>query len=292
MIQIGNYNTLRIVRFTDHGAYLDGGPIGEILMPKKYVTRDMRPGDEVNVFVYLDQSERLVGTFETPLARVGDFAFLRVAWVNEFGAFLHWGLMKDLFVPFREQKMPMREGRSYLVHIHIDEETQRIVASAKVDKYLQPATPGQYHRGQEVEVIIQHKTPLGFKVVADNRCPGMIYDNQVFEAEPHAGDVLTATVVNVRPDGKLDLSIQRIGKGRFRDFAEQLLEELQKAGGELPFTDNSSPEEIKERFGVSKKTFKRAVGTLYKECKIILKEHAILLNIAGGVKTNIMEVNY
>lgn len=292
MIQIGNYNTLRIVRFTDHGAYLDGGPIGEILMPKKYVTRDMRPGDEVNVFVYLDQSERLVGTFETPLARVGDFAFLRVAWVNEFGAFLHWGLMKDLFVPFREQKMPMREGRSYLVHIHIDEETQRIVASAKVDKYLQPATPGQYHRGQEVEVIIQHKTPLGFKVVADNRCPGMIYDNQVFEAEPHAGDVLTATVVNVRPDGKLDLSIQRIGKGRFRDFAEQLLEELQKAGGELPFTDNSSPEEIKERFGVSKKTFKRAVGTLYKECKIILKEHAILLNIAGEVKTNIMEVNY
>lgn len=292
MIQIGNYNTLRIVRFTDHGAYLDGGPIGEILMPKKYVTRDMRPGDEVNVFVYLDQSERLVGTFETPLARVGDFAFLRVAWVNEFGAFLHWGLMKDLFVPFREQKMPMREGRSYLVHIHIDEETQRIVASAKVDKYLQPATPGQYHRGQEVEVIIQHKTPLGFKVVADNRCPGMIYDNQVFEAEPHAGDVLTATVVNVRPDGKLDLSIQRIGKGRFRDFAEQLLEELQKAGGELPFTDNSSPEEIKERFGVSKKTFKRAVGTLYKECKIILKEHAILLNIAGGGKTNIMEVNY
>ena len=282
MIQIGNYNTLRIVRFTDHGAYLDGGPIGEILMPKKYVTRDMRPGDEVNVFVYLDQSERLVGTFETPLARVGDFAFLRVAWVNEFGAFLHWGLMKDLFVPFREQKMPMREGRSYLVHIHIDEETQRIVASAKVDKYLQPATPGQYHRGQEVEVIIQHKTPLGFKVVADNRCPGMIYDNQVFEAEPHAGDVLTATVVNVRPDGKLDLSIQRIGKGRFRDFAEQLLEELQKAGGELPFTDNSSPEEIKERFGVSKKTFKRAVGTLYKECKIILKEHTILLNIAGG----------
>lgn len=292
MIQIGNYNTLRIVRFTDHGAYLDGGPIGEILMPKKYVTRDMRPGDEVNVFVYLDQSERLVGTFETPLARVGDFAFLRVAWVNEFGAFLHWGLMKDLFVPFREQKMPMREGRSYLVHIHIDEETQRIVASAKVDKYLQPATPGQYHRGQEVEVIIQHKTPLGFKVVADNRCPGMIYDNQVFEAEPHAGDVLTATVVNVRPDGKLDLSIQRIGKGRFRDFAEQLLEELQKAGGELPFTDNSSPEEIKERFGVSKKTFKRAVGTLYKECKIILKEHAILLNIAGGGKINIMEVNY
>ena len=217
MIKLGNYNTLRITRFTDHGAYLDGGELGEILMPKAYVKRDMRPGTEVNVFVYLDQSERLVGTLETPLARVGDFAFLEVAWVNEYGAFLNWGLMKDLFVPFREQKMPMQQGRRYLVHIHIDDETQRIVASAKVERYLQPAHHNDYHRGQEVEVIVQQKTPLGFKVIADNRCAGLIYDNQIFEAEPHAGDVLSATVVNVRPDGKLDLSLQRIGKGRFRD---------------------------------------------------------------------------
>ena len=129
MIKLGQYNTLRITRFTDHGAYLDGGTVGEILMPKTYVERSMRPGDEVEVFVYLDQSERLVGTLETPLARVGDFAFLKVAWVNEYGAFLDWGLMKDLFVPFREQKMPMQQGRSYLVHVHIDPETQRIVAS-------------------------------------------------------------------------------------------------------------------------------------------------------------------
>lgn len=277
MIKLGNYNTLRITRFTDHGAYLDGGELGEILMPKAYVRSEMRPGTEVNVFVYLDQSERLVGTLETPLARVGDFAFLKVAWVNEYGAFLDWGLMKDLFVPFREQKLPMQQGRSYLVHIHIDSETQRIVASAKVERYLQPAMRSDYHRGQEVEIVVQQKTPLGFKVIADNCCAGLIYDDQIFEQEPHAGDVLTATVVNVRPDGKLDLSLQRIGKGRFRDFADQLRHQLQEAGGTLPFTDHSTPEEIQQNFGVSKKTFKRAVGTLYKNREIVITNQAISL---------------
>ena len=274
MIQLGNYNTLRITRFTDHGAYLDGGQLGEILMPKAYVKREMRPGTEVNVFVYLDQSERLVGTLETPLARVGDFAFLRVAWVNEYGAFLDWGLMKDLFVPFREQKMPMQQGRSYLVHIHIDEQTQRIVASAKVERYLERATPSHYHRGQELEAIVQQKTPLGFKVIADNRCAGQLYDDQIFLAEPpHAGDVLTVTVVNVRPDGKLDLSLDRIGKGRFRDFADELLDELRQAPGHtLPFSDASSPDAIRERFGVSKKTFKRALGTLYKQGLVAISD--------------------
>lgn len=277
MISLGNYNTLRITRFTQHGAYLDGGNVGEILMPQKYVSRQMRIGDQVDVFVYLDQGERLVGTLETPLARVGDFAFLRVAWVNEFGAFLDWGLMKDLFVPFREQKMPMQQGRSYLVHIHIDPETQRIVASAKVERYLQRATTGRYHRGQEVEIVIQQKTPLGFKCIADNRCPGQLYDNQIFDVQPQAGDVFTATIVNVRPDGKLDLSLQRIGKGRFRDFAEQLREALQQAGGSLPVSDHSSPEELQQRFGVSKKTFKRAVGTLYKNGELLISPNKITL---------------
>ena len=277
MISLGNYNTLRITRFTQHGAYLDGGNVGEILMPQKYLNPRMRIGDKVEVFVYLDQGERLVGTLETPLARVGDFAFLRVAWVNEFGAFLDWGLMKDLFVPFREQKMPMQQGRSYLVHIHIDPETQRIVASAKVERYLQRATTGRYHRGQEVEIVIQQKTPLGFKCIADNRCPGQLYDNQIFDVQPQAGDVFTATIVNVRPDGKLDLSLQRIGKGRFRDFAEQLREALQQAGGSLPVSDHSSPEELQQRFGVSKKTFKRAVGTLYKNGELLISPDKITL---------------
>ena len=277
MIALGNYNTLRVTRFSDHGAYLDGGPLGEILMPKKYVPRSLRPGDEIEVFVYLDQSERLVGTLEKPLARVGDFAYLRVAWTNEFGAFLDWGLTKDLFVPFREQKMRMVQDRSYLVYIHVDPETQRLVGTAKVERYLKRATPDRYHRGQEVEIVISRKTPLGFKCVVDNRCGGHLYDNQIFDTVPHTGDVLTATVVNIRPDGRLDLSLQRIGKGRFRDFAGQLLEELHSAGGTLPFSDHSTPEEIQQRFGVSKKTFKRALGTLYKSGHISIEEDCIFL---------------
>ena len=277
MIALGNYNTLRVTRFSDHGAYLDGGPLGEILMPKKYVPRSLRPGDEIEVFVYLDQSERLVGTLETPLACVGDFAYLRVAWTNEFGAFLDWGLTKDLFVPFREQKMRMVQDRSYLVYIHVDPETQRLVGTAKVERYLKRATPDRYHRGQEVEIIVQQKTPLGFRCIVDNRCGGHLYDNQIFDTVPHTGDVLTATVVNIRPDGRLDLSLQRIGKGRFRDFAGQLLEELHSAGGTLPFSDHSTPEEIQQRFGVSKKTFKRALGTLYKSGHISIEEDCIFL---------------
>ena len=277
MIALGNYNTLRVTRFSDHGAYLDGGPLGEILMPKKYVPRSLRPGDEIEVFVYLDQSERLVGTLETPLARVGDFAYLRVAWTNEFGAFLDWGLTKDLFVPFREQKMRMVQDRSYLVYVHVDPETQRLVGTAKVERYLKRATPDRYHRGQEVEIIVQQKTPLGFRCIVDNRCGGHLYDNQIFDTVPHTGDVLTATVVNIRPDGRLDLSLQRIGKGRFRDFAGQLLEELHSAGGTLPFSDHSTPEEIQQRFGVSKKTFKRALGTLYKSGHISIEEDCIFL---------------
>lgn len=276
MIKLGDWNELTVVRFTDHGAYLDGGDVGEILMPHRYVRSEMRPGDVVTVFVYLDQSDRLVATTETPLARVGDFAYLRVAWVNQYGAFLDWGLMKDLFVPFREQKVTMEKDRSYLVHVHIDDETRRIVASAKVERYLRPANPKAYHRGREVELLAWHKTPLGFKVIVDNAYSGMVYDGQTY-TELHSGERHTGQVVTARPDGKLDVSIQRIGKGRFRDFAEQLMEGLVAAGGELPFSDNSSAEEIAARFGVSKKTFKKAVGTLYRERKIALSEEKISL---------------
>lgn len=275
MILLGDYNTLRLVRFSDHGAYLDGGEVGEILLPNAYVTRQMRPGDEITVFLYLDQSERLTATTETPLARVGQFAFLRVAWVNEYGAFLDWGLQKDIFVPFREQKKTMEIDQSYIVFIYIDEETNRIVASAKVEKFMLPATTGRYHRGQQVELLVQQKTDLGFKVIVDNACSGMIYDNQILR-EPHTGDRLTGSVVTVRPDGKLDVALGTIGKTRFREFADDLLDALRREGS-LPFTDHSSAEAIAERFGVSKKTFKRAVGDLYKRRLIIIEANGIRL---------------
>ena len=278
MIKLGDWNELKIKRFTEHGAQLDGGSVGKILMPARYVQRNMRLGQMVTVFVYLDQSDRLVATTETPLARVGDFAFLEVAWVNEHGAFLNWGLMKDLFVPFSEQKMRMEQGRSYLVHIHIDEETHRIVASAKVERYLQEPARKEYYRGRDVEVLLWHKTPLGFKVIVDNAYPGLIYDNQIY-TELHSGERHIGQVITLREDGRMDVALGRIGKGRFRAFAEQLRDELAAApDGRLPFNDHSSAEEIAERFGVSKKTFKRAVGALYRNREIMIEESGIALN--------------
>ena len=281
MLNLGNWNELTIVRFTDHGAYLDGGELGEILMPKAYVRREMKPGTVVRVFVYLDQSERLVGTTETPLATVGQFACLRVAWVNQYGAFLHWGVMKDLFVPFSEQRAKMEQGRAYVVYVHIDEATRRIVGSAKTDRWLTPAPRHDYFRGKEVDLLVSGRSPLGLKVIVDNAHAGLIYADQIFGPEPHLGDRLKGTVVTVRPDGKLDISLGSIGKSRFRDFADVLLEALQAAGGSLPYSDNSSPEEIADRFGVSKKTFKRALGTLYRAGRVSLQEHETKL-VKGG----------
>ncbi|MBQ9569328.1 MAG: GntR family transcriptional regulator [Alloprevotella sp.] len=276
MIQLGNFNELEIVRFTDHGAYLDGGEVGEILMPKSYVRREMRPGHRVRVFVYLDQQERLVGTTETPLACVGDYAYLEVAWVNEHGAFLHWGLMKDLFVPFSEQKRRMEVGSSYIVYIYIDPETRRIVATAKVERFLRTAPRADYYRGRKVGLLVQQKTPLGFKVIVDNRYMGMLYDDQTYGSY-HTGDRLEATVVTLRPDGRLDVAEGNIGKGRFRTFAEELEEELRRVGGFLPYGDLSTPEEIADRFHTSKKTFKRALGQLYRERKVELMPQGVRL---------------
>lgn len=278
MLNLGKWNELRIVRFTDHGAYLDGGDDGEVLMPKAYVKDEMHPDDIVRVFVYLDQSERPVATTERPKACVGEFACLQVAWVNDYGAFLDWGLMKDLFVPFRGQRTLMKVGEWHIVYIYVDEETNRIVGTTKVDKHLHPATPEMYHRGSEVEFMVEKQTPLGYKVIVDNAHPGLLYSNQLFGQRPRRGDRLSGTVTAVRPDGKLDVTVGKIGKGRFRDFATELLDALEDAGGFLPVTDHTSPEEIDERFGVSKKTFKRAVGTLYAHRKILIEENGIRLS--------------
>lgn len=275
MIELGDWNELDIVRFSEPGAYLDGGEVGEILMPNAYLTPDLKEGSTVRVFVYLDQQERLVATTETPRAKVGDFAYLECSWTNQYGAFLDWGLMKDLFVPFKEQKLKMEKGRSYFIYIYIDKATRRIVASAKVDKWIQLA--GQdYARGRQVSIIVQQRTPLGFKVIVDNAYSGLVDESQLFDPL-HVGDKLSGYVACLRPDGKLDISLQRTGVERFQDFAATLYEELRKNGGTLPYSDQSPAEEIARRFKVSKKTFKRAIGTLYREHKIVLHEGEISL---------------
>lgn len=262
MIKLGDYNILKVVRRVDFGLYLDGGPEGDILLPSRYVPEGAQPGDTMEVFIYLDNEERLVATTEEPKAKVGDFACLNVAWVNQYGAFLDWGLMKDLFCPFREQKKRMREGESYIVHVHIDEESYRIMASAKVEHYLDNGRP-EYNRGDEVDLLIWQKTELGFKVIVDNRFTGLIYDDQIFRLV-HTGDRMKGYISTVRPDGKIDVTLQPVGRRQTEDFAVTLLEYLHANGGVCPLGDKSEAEDIKWMFQVSKKVYKRAVGDLYK----------------------------
>lgn len=279
MIKLGDYNLLKIVKSVDFGLYLDGDEAGEILLPQRYVTPQMRVGDEIQVFIYLDQDERPVATTETPLARVGDFACLEVAWTNEYGAFLRWGLMKDLFCPFREQKMRMERGKSYIVYVKVDEDSYRLMATAKVDKYI--ALPplhgeGSLKHGTAVDVLIWQKTDLGFKCIVDNRYQGQLYDDQVFQ-QLHTGDRLTAYIDHVREDGKIDLTLQPTGRRHTLDFAEVLLRYLYEHDGHCELGDKSPAEAIYARFQVSKKAYKKAIGDLYKRRLIQITDDGIAL---------------
>ncbi len=274
-IQLGKYNTLEVVKQVDFGLYLDGGDEGEILLPKKYVPRGTKIGDRLEVFIYLDGDERPVATTERPLATVGDFAFLEVAWVNKYGAFLKWGPLKDLFCPFREQKMHMQQGHSYIVHVHVDEESYRIVASAKVEHFFAPA-PRPYKPGDEVDVLVWQKTDLGFKVIIDNEYPALVYDDQVFK-DIHAGDRLRGYIGTVRPDGKIDVTLQPTGRRQTLDFSATLLDWLRQHDGYCDLGDKSDAEDIKARFEVSKKVFKRAVGDLYRQRLITIGDDGLRL---------------
>ena len=280
MIKIGDYNHLEIVKEVDFGLYLDGEELGEILLPKRYVPEKYEMGDVLKVFVYLDNEERLVATTETPLCKVGDFAYLEVAWVNQYGAFLKWGLMKDLFCPFREQKKKMQVGESYIVYVYIDEETYRIVASAKVEKFLDEEEP-EYERGEEVDVLIWQKTDLGFKVIVDNKYGGLIYDGQIFK-RIHTGDRMKGYVNQVREDGKIDISLQPTGRKQTLDFSATLMQYLREHDGFCDLGDKSDAEDIKYRFHVSKKTYKKAIGELYKRRLIAITDEGIQLLRKGN----------
>ena len=268
-VKLGEYNQLEIVKEVDFGVYLDGGDDGEILLPTRYVPDGCKPGDVLNVFIYLDMDERLIATTLQPYVKVGEFACLEVAWVNQYGAFLDWGLMKDLFVPFREQKMKMLKGNSYVVHVHLDEDSYRIVASAKVEKYLSKDMP-EYNAGDEVEVLVWQKTDLGFKVIVDNKFGGMIFKNEIF-TDVRTGMKMIAYIKQVRPDGKIDLELQKGGVKKVEDFADTLLEYIRSNGGSTPLNDKTEADVIYNTFGVSKKTFKKAVGDLYKKRLIVLE---------------------
>ena len=274
-IELGKFNTLRVVKEVDFGMYLDGGEEGEILLPSRYVPENCKPGDELTVFIYLDNEERLVATTLTPLVQVGEFACLEVAWINQYGAFLNWGLMKDLFVPFREQKMKMQVGKQYVIHAHLDDESYRIVASAKVDRYLSKEK-APYEPGQEVSILIWQKTDLGFKAIIENRYSGLLYENEIF-CPLETGMEMKAFVKQVREDGKVDLILQKPGFEKIDDFSKTLLDYIKAHGGRINLHDKSPAEDIYDTFGVSKKTFKKGVGDLYKKRLITLHEDGIAL---------------
>ncbi|MCR4603529.1 MAG: GntR family transcriptional regulator [Prevotella sp.] len=287
MIRLGDYNTLKILRRTEPGIYLEGDEkTGDILLPQRYVTPEMQPGEELEVFIYLDQEERIIATTEHPLAKVGEFACLQVAWTNQYGAFLKWGLMKDLFCPFREQKQRMYRDKSYIVYIKIDEASYRLMATAKVEKYLSvpydetesetaDRVPLLKH-GDACDCLIWQKTDLGFKTIVNNRYQGQLYDNQIFQPL-HTGNRLTAYVDHVRQDGKIDLTLQPTGHRQALDFAEVLLRYLHENGGRCNLGDNSPAELIVDRFHVSKKVYKRAVGDLFRRRIIVITDDGIKL---------------
>ena len=281
MIRLGKRNRLQVLRAVDFGLYLDAGEIGDVLLPNRYVPEGAKEGDVLDVFLYLDGEERLVATTEQPLVEVGQFAYLEVSWVNEYGAFLNWGLMKDLFCPFREQKQKMKQGRKYLIYCYIDPITYRIVASAKIEKFLSKEMP-PYASGDEVEALIQQPTEIGLKAIVDGRYSGLLFQNEVFQPL-HAGDRVTAYVKQVRPDGKIDLKLQRhFGKLRITDFSAQLLDYLRRQPeGYCPLGDKSDADDIYSTFGVSKKTFKRGVGDLYKQRLITIDDDGLRLTEKG-----------
>ena len=281
VIRLGKRNRLTVLRAVDFGLYLDAGEVGDVLLPQRYVPEGAKEGDVLDVFLYLDGEERLVATTEQPLVEVGQFALLEVSWVNEFGAFLNWGLMKDLFCPFREQRQKMQQGRKYLIYCYIDPVTYRIVASAKVDKFLSKERPA-YSSGDEVEALIQQPTDIGLKAIVDGRFSGLLFRNEVFQPL-HVGDRVRAFVKQVRPDGKIDLKLQRhFGKLRITDFSAQLLTFLQRQPpGYCPLGDKSDAEDIYNTFGVSKKTFKRGVGDLYKQRLVTIDDDGLRLTDKG-----------
>ena len=281
-LQIGRTCQLKVNRQVEFGFYLDGGEqYGEVLLPKGEIRPDINVhiGEPLEVFLYLDTQERIVATTHMPLAQVGDFAYLEVAWVNNFGAFLHWGPLKDLFVPFREQKMKMMKGHSYIVHVHLDPETYRIMASAKVEHFLSQDFP-PYRTGDQVELLIWQKTDLGLKAIVDGRYGGLLYDTQMFRSL-RTGDRVKGYISQVRPDGKLDLSLQCPGQRGVEDFSAQLLRHLQMNGGQTPLGDKSPAEEVYALFGVSKKVFKKAVGDLYRQRLIEISDTGIRLTPQG-----------
>ncbi|MPR32338.1 CvfB family protein [Salmonirosea aquatica] len=275
MLFIGKYNTLTIARSTDFGLFLEDVQGDEVLLPNRYVTDDMQIDDSITVFVYNDSEDRPVATTEKPYIVRNEFAYLKCVDVNSKGAFLDWGLSKDLFVPFREQPFPLREGESYIVYLYLDRTTDRLLASCKINKYLdnERLTVAE---GDEVDLLVWERTELGYNVIVNQYHKGLVYHNEIFK-NINVGDQLKGYVKKIRPENRLDISLEKVGVERFDPLNERILAALRDNNGFLPLHDDSTPEAIYEGLEMSKRNFKKSIGNLLKKGKIRFEENGIRL---------------
>ncbi|MBX8529165.1 GntR family transcriptional regulator [Pseudomonas cichorii] len=277
MALIGRYNSLQVVKHTNFGLYLDGGPDGEILLPNRYIPKDIPTEDEdwINVFVYLDSEDKLLATTEKPKVQVGEFASLKVVEVNSIGVFLDWGLPKDLLLPYSEEKRTLQAGDYCVVHVYLDKKTRRITATARLDRYLDK-TPAHYSAGQEVDLLVAEATDMGFKAIINNKHWGLIHKNEVFKFL-RPGKQEKGFIKEVRSDGNISLSLQPVGAEAADSLNAKILAKLRDNNGVLPVSDKSDPQVISGLFGVSKGNFKKAIGALYKQGQIVIHPDRIEL---------------
>lgn len=276
MPQIGKKNKLTVVKRVDFGMYLDGLELGEILIPNRYVPRGCKAGDILEVFLYLDSEDRIIATTETPYAEVGKCGYLKVVSTSNFGAFMDWGVMKDLLVPFKEQRTPMQVGKNYTVYIYIDN-SGRIVGSSKLSQHLKEEDNGQFFcEGQSVNLIIASRSDMGYKVVINDTHLGLIHNSDLL-AKISVGEEKEGYIKKIREDGRIDVTLQAMGGEAVDQLTQNILEFLKAEGGSSDLTDKSSPQAIYQAFSVSKSTYKKALGKLYKEKRILLDKDCVRL---------------
>ncbi|MDO8999400.1 MAG: S1-like domain-containing RNA-binding protein [Bacteroidota bacterium] len=275
MIEIGKINNLTILRETTVGLYLGDDERNDVLLPNSFIKEEHKVGDKLDVFIYNDSEDRIIATTKNPYVKINEFAYLRVVSVSEVGAFLDWGLEKDLLVPYSEQKHKMSEDNFYVVYVYLDEVTNRIVASNKIDKFLDNETI-QLTEGEPVDLIIYEESPLGFSCIINGAHKGLIYHNDIFK-EVFIGDEMEGFVKTIREDKLIDISFQKSGFKNVLDSTEVVMEYLQKNNGFLNLHDKSTPEEISIRLSMSKATFKKAIGILYRHRKVLIKPDGVYL---------------
>lgn len=277
MALVGRYNSLQVVKHTNFGLYLDGAQDGEILLPNRYIPKDIPSEDEdwLNVFIYLDSDDKLIATTEKPKVQVGEFASLKVVEVNSIGIFLDWGLPKDLLLPYSEEKQPLKAGDYCVVHVYLDKHTRRITATTRLDRYLDKV-PANYTIGQEVDLLVAEETAMGFKAIINNKHWGLIHKNEVFKFL-RSGKQEKGFIKEVRSDGNISLSLQPVGEQLASSLNAQILGKLRDNNGVLPVSDKSDPQVISNLFGVSKGNFKKAIGALYKQGQIVIHADRIEL---------------